>query len=76
MKCPHCGRELGALCQALCGPWFEPEMDLDAAARSLKHDQRVSIEFWRECATRRAKTRVARAGFKAAARAAKKAGKQ
>lgn len=76
MKCSFCGRENFAGCRGMCGPWFEPAMDLEAARRALKHDERVSLNMWRECATRRAKTRVARAGLKAAARAAKRAGKQ
>jgi hypothetical protein len=73
MRCTFCGREDFAGCRGVCGPWeYDPPIDLEKARRGNLHAERISRECWRDASTRRAQTRVALAGFRAARQKAAK----
>jgi hypothetical protein len=77
VRCTFCGREDFAGCRGMCGPWdYDPPIDLENGRRLNLHAERISRKCWLEACTRRAKTRVALARLRRAARERQKAAKQ
>jgi hypothetical protein len=69
VKCAFCGRIDFPGCRGMCGEWeYEPEIDLENGRRLNLQSERIS-HSWLAACERRARTRVARAGFRRAARA-------
>jgi len=72
MNCPWCGHEL---CERPHMNCYDPDppIDLENGRRLNLHAERISRKCWLEACTRRAKTRVALARFRRAAREKQKA---
>jgi hypothetical protein len=85
MKCLFRGREIDSATDPEYLAWFaeitskiapydyDPDIDLENGRRLNLQAERISLEYWRKACTRRAKTRVALAGFRRAAKERQKA---
>jgi hypothetical protein len=72
MKCPICGKIDNPFCQMRRNEPYDPDaggVNLENGRRLNLEAERGSYKIWADSCDRRAQTRVARAGFRKAARA-------